>query len=258
MGSRRHTTGRSGRSGSAVLLQYPRGDWPADLLTDLLPEIVGNGRGASFVSVTVGTAEQGRLTPSVAGQDGSVAVCDVDRPEPHPYSGLVDARLLGWAVEMLTDGDLGTSSLHIVHGDQAAGDQALRLVRRHRRRHAFARALGLGPEPAAPAPQASFGRRRLAETFAELPFRARVAVLLVDACAVPVLDVAAGLGWTTGRVRRALELGRRELAGSVALSADDAAAIAPALGAALRSLAPPSAVTATTWARQSALGRATA
>jgi len=192
--------------------------------------------------VTVGTATTGWLTLSVAGQDGSVAVCDLQRPVPHPYSGLVDARLLGWAVEMLTDGDVGTSSLQVVHGGQATGDQALRVVRRHRRRHAVARLLGLGPEPAAPAPQASFGRRRLAEAFARLPFRARVAVLLVDACGVPVLDVAAGLGWTNGRVRRALELGRRELALSVTLSADDAAAIAPALGAALRSLAAPSAV----------------
>ena len=191
--------------------------------------------------MTVGTAT-GWLTLSVAGQYGSVAVRELQRSESRPYSGLVDARLLGWAVEMLTDGDLGTSSLHVVHGDQAAGDQALRLVRRHRRRYALARVLGLSPEPAAPAPQASFGRRRLAETFADLPFRARVAVLLVDACGVPVLDVAAGLGWTTGWVRRALDLGRNELALSVALSADDAAAIAPALGAALRSLAAPSAV----------------
>ena len=208
--------------------------------------------------MTVGTATTGWLTLSVAGQDRSVAVCDLDRPAPRPYSGLVDARLLGWAVEMLTDGEVGTSALRLVHGDRAAGDQALRLVRRHRRRHVLARSFGLGPEAASPAPQASFGRRRLAEAFARLPFRARVAVLLVDACGVPVLDVAAGLGWTTGRVRRALDLGRTELALSVALSADDAAAIAPALGAALRSLTPPSAVTATTWARQSALGRATA
>jgi hypothetical protein len=202
------------------------------------------------------------LTLSVVGQDGSVALCDLQRPVPHPYSGLVDAGLLGRAVELLTDGEHGEWALDVVHssaaGDQATGDQALRIVRRHRRRLAVARFLGLGPEPAAPAPQASFGRRRLAEAFARLPFRARVAVLLVDACGVPVLDVAAGLGWTNGRVRRALELGRRELASSVALSDEDAAAIAPALGAALRSLTPPSAVTANTWARRSALGRATA
>lgn len=184
----------------------------------------------------------------MAGQGGSVAVCDLDWPEPpaHPYSGLVDARLLGRAVELLTGGELGAWALEVVHssaaGGQAAGDHALRLVRRHRRRHALARVLGLAPPCPTPAPQASFGRRRLAESFARLPFRARVAVLLVDACGVPVLDVAAGLGWTTGRVRRALALGRRELASSVALSADDAAAIAPALGAALRSLAPPSIV----------------
>lgn len=220
--------------------------------------IVGNASGAPDVSVTVGPATTERLTPCVAGQSDSVAVCELGRPAPHPrtYSGLVDARLLGWAVETLTGGDVGTSALHVVHGGQAAGDQALRLVRRHRRRHALARVLGLRPGPAAPAPQASFGRRRLAETFAELPFRARVALLLVDGCGVPVLDVAAGLGWTTGRVRRALDLGRTQLARSVALSAADAEAIAPALGAALRSLAPPSAVTATAWARPSALGRA--
>lgn len=203
-----------------------------------------------------------RLTRSVTGQHVCVAEPDPDRPGPPPYSGLVDAPLLGWALEMLTDGEHGRWALDVVHasaaGDQAAGDQALRLVRRHRRRHALARAVGLGPEPAIPAPQASFGRARLAEAFARLPFRAKVAVLLVDGCGVPVLDVAAGLGRTTGRVRRALELGRRELAVSVALSEDDAAAMAPALGAALRSLAPPSAVAATAWARRSALGRATA
>jgi len=179
---------------------------------------------------------------TLVGNDPCVTSRVLDRPAA--YSGLVDAALLGWAVEMLTDGEHGSWALDVVHssaaGDQAAGDQALRLVRGHRRRRALARVAGLAPERPAPAPQASYGRRRLAEAFARLPFRAKVAVLLGDGCGVPVLDVAAGLGWTSRRVRRALDLGRRALAGSVALSAADAAAIAPALGAALRSLAPPS------------------
>lgn len=137
---------------------------------------------------------------------------------------------------MLTDGRHGAWSL----GVDATGDRVLRLVRRHRRRCTMARMLGLDPERAAPAPQASYGRRRLAVTLARLPYRSQAAVLLVDGCGMSVPDVAAGLGRSERRVHRSLDQARTELARSVALADDDVATLAAALGAVLRSLSPPS------------------